>query len=225
MKYSKSRLYVHLCVCVLHTTNRSVWTEKYIFSIYPCEKCFQLPTFLCWIPPRMHQGHQYRMTHPAKTDASILVGGCESSAGRRDMCPYDEVTNIATVVDSHSPDSTDGALCGRVPAGTTGSSSSSRTSFAGASEIGTWNWNRRANLWTSDASWPSAFARFVWLKDVSRALYVCGGHRLSLVRAGCWWGCKETVHVSFSSFSASQPLMAKTEAVSTCESDFSFSDF
>lgn len=67
------------------STNGSVWTEKYIFSVDPCEKCFQLPTFLCWIPPRMHQGHQYRMTHPAKTDASILVGGCESSAGRRFM--------------------------------------------------------------------------------------------------------------------------------------------
>lgn len=45
----------------------------------------KVSSFLCWIPPRTHQGHQYRMTNPAKRDASILVGGCESSAGRRLM--------------------------------------------------------------------------------------------------------------------------------------------
>lgn len=45
----------------------------------------KVSSFVCWIPPRMHQGHQYRMTSPAKRDASILVGGCESSAGRRLM--------------------------------------------------------------------------------------------------------------------------------------------
>lgn len=77
---------MHVCMCINNQTKCNDFKQVCAtWSAFRREKCFQLPTFLCWIPPSMHQGHQYRMTRPAQTDASILVGGCESSAGRRLM--------------------------------------------------------------------------------------------------------------------------------------------
>lgn len=56
------------------------------YSIYVRNVCSCQHSSAGFLPEciRGHQ-HQYRMTRPAKTDASILVGGCESSAGRRLM--------------------------------------------------------------------------------------------------------------------------------------------
>lgn len=176
------------CLCVFHTNKQTnLVTVKQVrlsCSIKICEKCFQVPKFLSRIVHRMHQGHQYRTTR--KADASILVGGCESSAGRRLM-------QYVPVRWSHKH-----CNCSRLPLagqhrrGIMWTSTSwyhgllilLRTSFAGASEIRTWNWNWRANLWTGslDASSSSAFFQFVWLKDVSGALIYAAGQEGS---SGC----------------------------------------
>lgn len=132
------------------------------------------PTFLSWIPPRMHLGHWYRATRLTKTDADISVGGRLQWLSRWQLpgaasCPYDEVTNTATVVDSHwLPAQTGLYVDGYQPVPGVPRSPAGGSSLTAASQVGTWKWNPGADLWTSDASWPSASAPLDWPKDVSR---------------------------------------------------------
>lgn len=191
---------MYVCIAGLHNTvchrHHHIFTLKSNLTqqlqtglsnwiVFQREKCYQLPAFLCWIPPRMHQCHQYINTSPAKTDANIFVGGCKSSAGRRLM-------QYVPVRWSHKHcNCSQLPLAGQHRRGIMWMSTSWYhgplillcTSFVDASETRTWNWNWRANLWTvsSDILSPSAFVQFVRLKDVSRALISVGG-----VISCCW---------------------------------------
>lgn len=122
----------------------------------------------------MHLGHWHRATRLTKTDADISVGGRLQRLSRWQLpgaasCPYDEVTNTVTVVNSHwLPTQTGLYVDGYQPVPGVPRAPAGGSSLTAASQVGTWKWNPGADLWTSDASWPSASAPLVWPKGVSR---------------------------------------------------------
>lgn len=111
---------------------------------------------------------------PLKTDADISVGGKLQWLSRWQWpgaasCLYDEVTNTATVVNSHwLPAQTGLYVDGYQPVTRVPRSPAGESLLTAAAQVGTWKWNPGADLWTSDASWLSASVPLVWLRDVSR---------------------------------------------------------
>lgn len=156
----------------------------------------------------MHLGHWHRATRLTKTDADISVGGRLQWLSRWQLpgaasCLYDEVTNTATVVDSHwLPAQTGLYVDGYQPVPGVPRSPAGGSSLTAASQVGTWKWNPGADLWTSDASWSSAFAPLVWPRGVSRHSeswavldQVEGGGSLTNFRLGrcsVWWRKKKS---------------------------------